>query len=271
MFSPGYSNVEGPVWIDGSLYVSQIAGGTNPPASRILQITGSTVVVFAPDTGTNGLAVDPNGKLVGARHADGSISFIDLADPTQITPIASSYLGIRFNSPNDLAIRSDGNIYFSDPEWQAPTPAPQGLNHTRVYRIDPSKNVTSIAENLDQPNGVTLSADENTLYVSGLSGLWTYPVQADGSTGTGTQVASFLAGSDGMGMDCAGNLYITQAKSVIVLDPNGIQIGSIAVNPPGNVTNVAFGGPEHRTLFVTALGNDPGLWTVELQVPGLPY
>jgi gluconolactonase len=270
-FSTGYSNVEGPVWIDDSLYVSHIAGGTNPPPSRILKVTGTAVTVFAPDSGTNGLAVDLAGKLAGARHSDGSVSFIDLANPSNVTPIATAYMGVRFNSPNDLAIRSDGNLYFSDPEWQAPQPPPQGLNNTRVYRVDPSGNVSVVAANLDNPNGVTLSADENTLYVSGGSGLWKYPVNADGTTSAGISVASFLTGTDGMGMDCAGNLYVTQAKSVVVLDANGMMIGSIAINPPGNVTNVAFGGLDRKTLFVTALGNDPGLWTVDLDVPGLPY
>ena len=161
-------------------------GGNPPPPSRILKVVpGSPSTVFATNDGTNGLAILPDGDLVGAIHIDGSICRVPLASPNNLVPIAYQYMSARFNAPNDLAVRSDGNIYFSDPDNnQAPHPAPQGAGHTRVYRISPlpAAAVSVVDETLSQPNGVTLSLDENTLYVSG-PGLYKYAVNADGSTG----------------------------------------------------------------------------------------
>jgi gluconolactonase len=189
------------------------------------------------------------------------------------TTLVGTYDGKRFNSPNDLAVRSDGNIYFSDPNYQAPNPAPQSA--TRVYRLAPgASEVTVIDANRSQPNGVTLSAEERTLYVSGTDGIFSYPVQMDGSVGSGTRMNGFTGGgSDGMAMDCAGNLYATSGKRIVVLSPAGMEIGSVAVNDAESVTNVAFGGADHKTLFITSMGtgNQRGIFRTNLDVPGFPY
>src|SRR5262249_31280568 len=119
-----FTNVEGPVWIGGALYLSEFPGSPNPPPSRVLKVTSAGVVTVAIATsGTNGLAVAADGTLYGAVHKDGSISKFDLSTGTA-TPVAGMYSNARFNSPNDLAIRSDGNIYFSDPDYQAPSARP---------------------------------------------------------------------------------------------------------------------------------------------------
>jgi len=238
-------------------------------------VGSSGVSVAMADAGSNGLAVDGAGVLFGAVHADGSISRFDLDAGTR-TPVATSYMGNRFNSPNDLAIRSDGNIYFSDPNYQAPSSQPQ--SQTRVYRVAPGTNAVSVVDaTLTQPNGVTLSLDENTLYVSSNSGIMKYPVMSDGSTGTGTQLSS--ANVDGMTMDCAGNLYgalINSGGTVVVFAPDGTQIdqGMLKVTGTTQITNVAFGGPDHKTLYITAQGNGSqgqGLFKVDLAFPGMPY
>src|SRR6185312_16894109 len=107
------------------------------------------------------------------------------------------------------------------------------------------------------PNGVTLSADEKTLYVAGTDGVFSYPVLADGSVtpGSGKRLDAFNGGADGMGMDCAGNLYITAQQRIVVLSPEGKEIGSIAVTGAESVTNVAFGGSDRKTLFITSMGS----------------
>ena len=101
------------------------------------------------------------------------------------------------------------------------------------------------------------------------------PVSANGdvSASARMRINAIGGGSDGMRMDCAGNLYATAAQRVVVLDPNGAEIGSIAVPQAESVTNVAFGGPEQRTLFITSMGSGTqrGVFRVELNVPGLPY
>jgi gluconolactonase len=276
-YSLGFSIIEGPAWLGGALYVSQIMGGNPPPPSRILKVVpGSPSTVFATNDGTNGLAILPDGDLVGAIHLDGTICRVPLATPNSLQIIAPGYMGTRFNSPNDLAVRSDGNIYFSDPDNnQAPHPAPQGSGHTRVYRISPlpTAAVSVVDETLSQPNGVTLSLDENTLYVSG-PGLYKYAVNADGSTGPrqdGVPNPQMYSGSDGMVFDCAGDLYIANNANVTVLNPSGTKVGDITIAGAQAVTNVAFGGSDRKTLFITTLGSTPGVFTVAMPLPGMPY
>lgn len=276
-YSPGFSILEGPVWIDGALLLSQISTNGQPPASRILKLTpGSEVQVFLDDAGTNGLSVDGAGQLFGAVHKDGSISRFDLSNPgTPPVVVAAGYLGTRFDSPNDLAIRSDGNIYLSDPDWQSPKPPPQSAE--RAYRVSPGGDVTIIGEytengstqTVQKPNGVTLSRDESALFLGGAGGLFKLPVAADGSVGVGARVQAINGGVDGLGKDCAGNLYVATGQSVVVLDPGGAEIGTLPFDL--QVTNVAFGGADRKTLYVTTLGGAPELFEVPLNVPGYPY
>jgi gluconolactonase len=274
------SIIEGPVWLGDALYVSQIlGGGPPPPLSRILKIVpGSPATVFALSDGTNGLAILPDGDLVGAIHIDGSVCRVPLANPNFLVPIAYQYLGARFDSPNDLAVRSDGNIYFSDPTYQAPSPAPQAA--TRVYRSSPlpAAVVSVVDDSISQPNGVTLSLDERALYVSG-PGLFKYAVAVDGSVGarqpavaSPPPAANGYAGTDGMVMDCAGDLYVAQGQAVAVINlAAGTEVGRIAVPGVQAVTNLAFGGADHQTLFITTLDATPGIFTVAMPLPGMPY
>ena len=265
------ANVEGPVWLSGALFVSEFGEGANPPPTRVLQIVAGVGVVYAADAGTNGLAADSAGRLHGASHKLGAIVRFGLpgAEPKVIV---AGYKGQRFNSPNDLAIRSDGTIYFTDPTWQAPSPPPQ--KRTRVYRVAPGASTAVVVdERRSQPNGITLSPDEKTLYLSSDDGLYKYEVAPDGSVGPATRFARQITNADGMAVDCAGNLYVT-STDVIILDPGGAEIGRLAM-PLGadSVTNVAFGGLGHKTLFITARGRGKGrgVFTVDLAVPGLPY
>lgn len=276
-YSPGFSILEGPVWIDGALFLSQISTSGQPPASRVLRVVpGSSAEVFVDGAGTNGLAVDGAGQLFGARHEDGSISRFDLANPGAAPEaVVSEYMSARFNSPNDLAIRSDGNIYFTDPDWQSPDPNPQA--EERAYRAAPGGAVEPFGEYMEsgstslvqKPNGVALTRDEQTLYVGGTSGLFKFPVAAGGAVGVGSRVTAIVGGVDGLAKDCAGNLYVTTGQDVVVLDPNDDVVGSITVGI--QVTNVAFGGADRRTLYITSLGGDPKLHQVALNVPGYPY
>ncbi len=243
------------------------------PPARLLKLVPatSTLTIAAADIGSNGLAVDGSGALVGAVHKDGSISRYSLASLDQPAPLAASFMGARFNSPNDVTLRSDGNIYFTDPDYQAPATAPQAK--TRVYRIAPGGAVSVVDDTLSEPNGITLSLDEATLFVSGSSGLYRYPLLPDGSVGGAKQqVNPSISGADGMGIDCAGDLYVTGKQDVVVLDPTGKDIGHIALDTGvQGTTNVAFGGPDRKTLFITSLGGTPMLFSVEMSLPGMPY
>jgi gluconolactonase len=155
--------------------------------------------------------------MIAAVHKDGTLTRFAMPSGTPATPVASMFMNARFNSPNDLAIRSDGNIYFSDPNHQAPNTPPQSA--TRAYRVAPGGAITPIPneqspDQLGNPNGITLSLNEDFLYVAAAVGR-RYPVMADGSLGAGTDFPAISSG-DGMVVDCAGNLYVARDQSVSV-------------------------------------------------------
>ncbi len=276
-----FGNVEGPVWIGDALYVSEMSSDAydsangNVKKSRILKVTSDgTASIFIADSGSNGLATDADGNIVAAVHKDGSITRFALPGGAP-TPIVTMYNGKRFDSPNDLAIHSNGTIYFSDPSFQAPNTPPQP--QTLAYRIAPGSNMAvpipsaASPDMLSNPNGVTLSLAEDYLYISADTGK-RYPVMADGTLGAGT---NFMAtnGGDGMTIDCAGNLYVAKANTatVVVYKPDGSMIGTITVPEVQAATNVAFGGADHQTLYITGLGNSKGLFKLALNLPGRPY
>ena len=268
-----WTNVEGPVWIGDSLYFSEMTNSNMTPPSRILKIApGGAVSVFAADAGTNGLAVDGSGNLIAAVHKDGSISQISL-NGGAATPLVSMYMGKRFTSPNDLAIRSDGTIYFSDPSYQNSANPQMG---ERLYRVTPppTRTVSVVSDPPSPPNGVTLSPDEKTLYVTAANnGFKKYPVMADGSLGAGSDFVSG-AGGDGMAVNCAGEVFVAGGNNTVrVYSAAGASLGTITATGAGTTTNVAFGGTDHKTLYITAQGTEGqrGVYSITLPVPGFPY
>ena len=264
----GFGILEGPIWYNGALYISEIKDGPQPD-SRILKYTpegGLTVQNAA--SGTNGLALDHRGRPVAARHRpQGSLVRFSQAFSTNgITELASGYQGSPFNSPNDLIFRSDGNAYFTDPDWQAPEPRPQ--SGERAYRLSPNGDIQVIPSPPQKPNGIALSPDEKTLYISGTGSLKAYRVGVNGvinSEGQRFGDASYTE-VDGMTVDCAGNLYLASGDRIIVLNPNGDRLGDIQVRD--GVTNVAFGGSDFQTLFITRMGNDRDLYRINLGIKG---
>jgi gluconolactonase len=270
----GFSFTEGAVWFAdlGKVLFSDFDNGGYPFAGRILEYTpGGDCVEFAPAMDTNGLAISASGNILAARHADQSISEIDLTTK-MATPLYGTYMAAPFSSPNDLTLRSDGNIYFTDPAYQQGPRDGQPVQ--AAYRVDPEGNVTRITipdGDERRPNGITLSPDENTLYIAVVSPsqVLKYDVAGDGSVSNPTQFVD--VSSDGMGVDCAGNLYITQGN-VQVFSAEGTPLGSIALTGDNggapDPTNVAFGGPNRTTLFITGAGL---FRSVELNIPGYPY
>jgi gluconolactonase len=266
----GFNFLEGPVWFAelGALFFSDMNFGApnqaplNGPQARLHKLTPpGTFEVFLDNGSTNGLGRSLDGNLIACTHDTRSVSIIDLATK-QRTTVADRYTDRKFNSPNDLVVRSDGNVYFSDPDWQLSQGSELPM---AVYRVSPSGQV-SLVDTLQKPNGVALSPDEGTLYVGAIDGrVRKYAVSADGSTGPASDFAS-VSGPDGMGVDCAGNLYVTGGAGVDVFSPDGQKLGTIGgVN---SATNVAFGGPERKTLYITG-GNS--LYSIDLGIPGYPY
>jgi len=265
----GLNFTEGAVWIAerNTLFFSDIIFN-NPAAGSIQSFTpGGACQPFIQNAGTNGLVIAPDGNLLGARHSDRTLTLFNL-DTLEPTVFVADNGGLPLVSPNDIAVRSDGNIYFTDPDYGlggAPAAQPP-----RAYRRDTS-GALSVIDEQGNPNGITLSPDESLLYLAHLGGnpavndVLVFDVDASGAPANPRPFIPTGGGSDGMGIDCAGNLYITQNGAVVVFAPDGTQIGSIAAP---QAANIAFGGPERRTLFITA---GPSLLATELAIPGLPY
>ncbi|HEX6244192.1 MAG TPA: SMP-30/gluconolactonase/LRE family protein, partial [Polyangiales bacterium] len=248
--SESFGFIEGPVWIaeQGVLLFSDMDFGTsnspNGPAGRIRRLKPpATFDDFAPSSNSNGLALSGDGALLAATHDNQALSRFDLGSSVR-TKIDLTINGKHFNSPNDLVLRSDGTVYFTDPDWQiGPRTSETGV--TGVYRVSPplktsgGNTVTLVDDSLNKPNGVALSPDERTLYV-GSSGneIWKYQVAADGQVSGKTKFVD-TGSSDGLGMDCAGNLYVTSG-TVEVFAPSGTKLGDIMLD--GSPSNVAFGG-----------------------------
>lgn len=315
----GYNNIEGPVWHDGALYYSNM--GSHPPDENGFELSHQTTIwqwvpgskpkVWLQDTvaGTNGLALDNKGNLVATRQLDGSLVTIDWITQ-QITPIVSAYQNKRFNSPNDLTISYDDTIYFTDPNWNTPSNiniadtqggGQPGSNKSgqRIYRVTSSGkvNATKVTELItalrDKPNGIILSLDQQQLIVGGLQGLWAFDLNS-GEVSNPLQLLNTPI--DGLGKDCSGNIYVTttremperkDAQVVVVLDKHHTEVGALKVPGIHIVTNIAFGGRDGKTLFVTGLtepmdgnkrrqcGNEPclraGIYTTKLNVNGFPF
>ena len=270
-----FTNVEGPVWINDTLYFSEMQTNDLPP-SRILAIgPGDVVSVFIADSGSNGLAVDNGGNIVSANHGQQGIVRFSLPGKTATT-LVSMYNGKKFNCPNDLTVARDGTIYFTDPSYQNGS-NPQGA--TRVYQLAPgATTATAITDYTQQPNGIALSLDESTLFVGGQSGLKKYTITGGTVAMTGTAFGPSdvtNANVDGMTLDCAGNLYaaIASTTNVIVVKSDGTKLGTITISGAQAATNVAFGGTDHQTLYITGQGSgkNQGVFRTHLNIPGKPY
>jgi gluconolactonase len=243
----GQAFAEGPVWVggeDGHLVFSDIEHNVVRRWSAAAGVTD----LRTPSNRTNGNALLPGGDLVSCEQGPGRL--VRVAQDGTATVLAATYDGVRFNSPNDVAVRADGVLWFSDPYFgkqQRPQPA------NRVYRLDPDGTVTIAATDLDMPNGVCLSSDGRSLFVtqSGKGRLVRrYAINDDRSLGEGATVCSVEAGvPDGLKVDAAGNLWVAGPKGVEVFSAAGALLGRILVAP--RAFNVAFGAAG-RSLFICA-------------------
>ncbi|GAB3805898.1 SMP-30/gluconolactonase/LRE family protein [Micromonospora zhanjiangensis] len=276
----GFAFLEGPVWLAdrGSLLMSDMAAGTGPQnvqPSAIRRFTPpGTFDTLIAAAGSNGLALSADGqRIIAATHDQRSVSSYRLDDLSR-TVVAANYQGRAFNSPNDVAVRSDDVVYFTDPNFQRGNRPDQMGGRTGVFRVAGGQ-VSLVDDTLRQPNGIALAPDGGTLYVGayGENKIYRYAVQPDGSTGPRSVFVNYVGGPDGATLDCAGNVYWASGFDglVHVYSPAGTQLGTIRAGGTGT-TNVAFGGPDRQTLYITSgPTNDSGLYAVRLNVPGYPY
>jgi len=252
-----YDYVEGPTWVasQGAFFFSNFTqGATNGMITGdIIKYTpGGSCEVFIKDVGTNGLAVTPDGNLVGATHKTRSVTEFGINPPHTLTVLSDMYMGKMLDSPNDLIVSSKNNIYFSNPTYELGG-RPQGVGGA-IFRRDPQGMLTLI-KMAGAPNGVALSPKEDRLYVVN-GGLWDLD-----ANGVPSNNRDFPLTADGLGVDCAGNVYLSGGS---IRDPMG---GNEIAKFPGG-TNLAFGGTDGKSLIVVGGGTSVKL--VPMNVPGLP-
>jgi gluconolactonase len=288
---------EGPVWdpSKGVLYFSDInAHQGSSMGGAIYRLTPpDTLDVFLqPDGNANGLGLDPKGNLIAAGFVSRNVwrysnDMMQTLAACSSPMTATCYKDKEVNTPDDITARSDGVIYFTDPTFASggqgfPTQSLPLANTQGVYRLTNDGTLYQEDVTTSGPNGVNLSPDEKTLYVSYTfaSSVAKFDVAADGSLSnkqtfvTGTQVA------DSMCVDAGGNVYVGTLGGLAVIDPGGQKLGTISAGGQ-IVTNCAFGGPDQTTLFITArsqstlAGTPPmgasSLYRVDnMPVPGIP-
>jgi gluconolactonase len=289
----GYDWTEGPVWVKngGYLLFSDIpknivhrwkqGEGVRP----YLQPSGYTgKEPRGGETGSNGLIIDPQGRLVLCQHGDRRMARMDapLDNPkAQFTTLADRYNGKRFNSPNDAVFRSNGDLYFTDPaygmekQWEDPK---REIPFAGVYRRAASGEVTLLTKDMTRPNGLAFSPDGRRLYIAQsdeASAIWrVFDVKSDGTLEnsrvlldvTAMVKAKTRAGlPDGLKIDTEGNLFATGPGGVLVISPEGKHLGTILTGQA--TSNVAF-GDDGRTLYMTA---DMYLMRVRLKAKGMGF
>jgi gluconolactonase len=259
----GFQFTEGPVWNPaGFLLFSDI------PANQIVKsVPGAAPTAFrTPSGNSNGLTYDRAGRLLACEHSNRRVTRQE-ADGS-LTVLASSYDGKKLNSPNDIVVRSDGTIYFTDPPYGIREEQKE-LPFQGVYKISPDGKLTLLAQDFDRPNGIALSPDEKTLYVDDSARLHirAFDVAPDGSISHGRILAELKSARqgvpDGMKVDRKGNLYVAGPGGVWVFDKRGKHLGTILMAELP--ANCGWGDADYRTLYLTAR---TGLYRIRLKIPG---
>jgi gluconolactonase len=248
----GFSFVEGPLWVDSlGLLFSDIN------ANRIYNWNekDSISIFMNPSDTSNGLTLDKQGRLVFTQMALRRVSRRE-KDGT-ITVLASTYNGKRFSSPNDIVVKSDGAIFFTDPPFNIPTGQKQELSFSGIFRIGPSGNLQVLDSTLSLPNGICFSPDEKELYVndSQVRIIYAWDVINDSTLSNKRRIASIpITGyADGMKVDSSGNIYCAGPTGIWIFSPSGTQLDKIAV--PDQPSNCNWGDTDRKTLYITSSTN----------------
>ena len=235
---------------------------TDQPNDRIMKwsVDGKLSTFLQPAGRSNGMFFDPQGNLISCADEKNELWSID--PQGKATVLVKDYQGKLLNGPNDVWVRADGGIYFTDPLYKRPYwkrgPMEQDGQHVYFLGTD-HKTVTRVVSNFKQPNGIRGSVDGRTLYVAdiGAGRTYSFAIQPDG--GLSSQTLFCEQGSDGMTLDSLGNVYLT-GKGVTVYNPAGKRIAQIEVPEPWTA-NVCFGGADRKLLFITASKSIYGIRT----------
>lgn len=257
--------IEGPVWHpDGYLLFSDIPGNT------IYKLASNQKIeIFRyPSGNANGNTLDKEGRLITAEHGNHRISRTE--KDGKVIALVDKYEGKRLNSPNDLVVKSDGSIYFTDPRYGV-SKEKEELGFYGVYRLAPDGKLTLLVKDMVQPNGISLSPDEQKLYVNNSEAgyIAVFDLNSDGTVSKERVFAELKDSGktgvpDGLKVDVEGNVYSTGAGGVWIFSPSGKLLGRIFV--PEMATNLAWGDRDYKTLYITA---SKSLYRMRLKIAGV--
>ena len=245
----GFQFVEGPVWREGvGLLFSDLSANK---AYRWTPDSGA-VVYLSPSGYSNGLAYDRSGRLLLAQTGFRRIARRDTSGV--ITPLATLYGGKKLNSPNDIAVKSDGSIFFTDPPFNIPQGQARELTFSGIFRINPSGVLQLLDSTLSEPNGICFSPDETKLYVDNSSQrvIYVWDVLNDSTIANKRPFASMspLGYADGMKVDQGGTIYCAGPLGIWVFSPDGAVLDTIPV--PEQTSNCNWGEADGKTLYITS-------------------
>jgi gluconolactonase len=267
---------EGCRWAEGPAYfpAHRALVWSDIPNDRILrydEATGTVGVFRSPAGYTNGHTVDGQGRLVSCEHGDRRVTRTE--HDGSITVLADEYDGKRLNSPNDVVVRSDGAVYFTDPAYGIESDYEGHKSEMEqigcfVFRVDPITGaLDKVADDFDRPNGLAFSLDERLLYVSDTGTpkhMRVLDVADDGTLTDGREFAKCTVGIfDGFRLDDTGRIWTSAGDGVHCYDPDGTLIGKVLV--PETVANVAWGWPKRNRLYIAATTS---LYAILLAVNG---
>ena len=269
----GFDWVEGPVWFGDANYLLF----SDIPNNRIVRWTpGDGISTYRnPSNYTNGHTRDLQGRLVSCEHGTRRVTRTE--HDGSITVIADSFDGKRLNSPNDVVVKSDGSIWFTDPHYGIMTDY-EGFRSEQelpcnLYRVSPEGEISAVVTDMDCPNGLAFSADESVLYVADTGKMFDanadqrirrYDVTGD-TTANGTDFHKINNGiADGFRLDTDGNIWSSAGDGVHCIAPDGRLLGKILI--PEVVSNVCFGGRAKHQLYITA---STSLYAITLNRSGI--
>ena len=270
----GFTFTEGPIWIteDNCLLFSDIPGNA---IHRWRPGSTEAETYRAPSGHANGLTLNHEGHLLACEHSGRRVTVAPYDGPAKT--VVDHYQGKRFNSPNDIVVHSDGSMYFTDPDYGLIRPgmgdegAGYELDHLSIYRVSPEGELVLLDSDFNKPNGLAFSPDESILYVadSGARKIYRYPMLSDGNLGDRDLFVDMsdderFGVPDGMKVDEDGRLWTTGAGGVWVIEPDGTVLGQFETEE--HAANIAFGGPDFSTLYLTA---QTSVYAVETAVRGI--
>jgi gluconolactonase len=259
----GFASTEGPIALpDGAFAFTE----TSQNKIHRIDANNNATVYLEHTNGANGLGFDRQGRLIAVQTVAGKTQVGPIGKNGPEAPLATDFNGKSFSRPNDLVVGRNGNIYFSD----------MGAGGSGLYRISAQGELSQIDNQIERPNGVTLSPDEKVLYVANVGGdhVLAFDVATDGSVSNKRRFARLAdvttdakgamnSGADGLAIDSAGRLYVASNPGVQVFSPTGQALGIIPT--PVRPQNIAFAGPNKGTLYIVGRGN---VYKVALEARG---